>query len=542
MRKVNVWGTALAVCALGLAGCDEKRAPPGEPGVVEEPQARPDPGGGGGTGTDAGVVDAGPGSGGGDDGGTPDGGSGGSGGETDGGVPTDGGTQLGVTLPTLPGWTFYGPEQGGPQQVLGVSADEGGNVWVAGGEEGLFLLEAGKTRLRRFTMADGLRPYGYMPGGGDPPGEKWLKVLSVAGGPAGTVFVGYAGMGDGEGGKKLPDGVRGCETNFDTSARDPAVYKSGDADRVTLKADGTLSVVHYDIFSGPDVNPEHYPTGREKVCSIFRIAWDKSTNSVWFAGNHGFVRGDASYRGQRKADGTWCNGSLRCSGVEEHAHPHLNAYNQPTGGSVVLLTWRYRGLALEPNGDVWVGGHDRSTRFLYGTKGNFWDAQSITEFGQDEYTTAKIDIWKDANPGEYSRPQERTDDNVTGIARGCDGTVYATSIRRRGTDAPRGVARINGNGIVMGYIREGLLFSENVYVAADSSGDCSLWIASNGGGLTRYRASGSEYLHAAALGADLAAMNAVDIQMQGRGEGRRVLVAFQGTATRAGAIGIYSGR
>src|SRR2546430_16323070 len=41
------------------------------------------------------------------------------------------------------------------------------------------------------------------------------------------------------------------------------LFRSGDADRVTLNANGTLSVVHYDIFSGPGVVSAE-PEGREK--------------------------------------------------------------------------------------------------------------------------------------------------------------------------------------------------------------------------------------------------------------------------------------
>src|SRR5438105_12237360 len=177
-------------------------------------------------------------------------------GGTDGG--TDGGSAF-IFVPPPPvdfpspapaGWAFYGPQNGGPHDVFGVSADQGGNIWVAGGEDGLFLMRAGTTTFTRFTMDDGLRPYGYMPDGSDPFGPKFLKVISVAGGPANTVFVGYEGM-------------PGCEGNWDGKNPDPSNYKSGDADRVTVDAAGKLSVVHYDIFSGPGVIGGE-PRGREK--------------------------------------------------------------------------------------------------------------------------------------------------------------------------------------------------------------------------------------------------------------------------------------
>ena len=104
-----------------------------------------------------------------------------------------------VVYPDAHGWTFYGQEQGAPREVYGVTEDEGGNLWVAGGEEGLFLLRPGATTFQRFTLDDGLRPYGYLKDGSAPVGPKYLKVIAVTGGPAGTVFVGqYASVAYGD--------------------------------------------------------------------------------------------------------------------------------------------------------------------------------------------------------------------------------------------------------------------------------------------------------------------------------------------------------
>src|SRR4051812_3845722 len=194
-------------------------------------------------------------------------------------------------------------------------------------------------------MADGLRPYGYLPDGSDPVGPKFLKVIAVTGGPAGTVFVGYEG---------LPD----CEGAWDKEANRPGpngpglayVYKSGDADRVALDPAGKLKVVHYDIFSGPGIVGAE-PEGREKLCSVYRIVWNAATNDLWFGGNHGFAWGDPNFAGNPT-----CNGDTSCSGVVEHAHPAFNG-TRADGSCCDFITEDYRGVAVDPaTGDVWFGG------------------------------------------------------------------------------------------------------------------------------------------------------------------------------------------
>ncbi|HEX8824783.1 MAG TPA: hypothetical protein VF794_32990, partial [Archangium sp.] len=231
-----------------------------------------------------------------------------------------------VVYPDAGGWTFYGPEHGVPREVYGVTEDEGGNLWVAGGEEGLFLLRPGASTFQRFTMDDGLRPYGYLPNGKAPVGPKYLKVIAVAGGPAGTVFVGYEGQAD-------------CESNYyrGKGIKNPNVYKSGDADKVTLTDTG-LQVVHYDISSGPGVIGEE-AGGREKVCSILRIVWDKKHGNLWFGANHAFAWGDPNHQ----ANPT-CNGQRACSGVLEHTHPHITA--KDSSGHQFRLTDAYHGIAV----------------------------------------------------------------------------------------------------------------------------------------------------------------------------------------------------
>lgn len=462
-----------------------------------------------------------------DGGSLPDAGSGGADAGTPGpGLPdggladagaTDGG-QATVPLPTLEGWQFFGPEQGAPREVYGVTADEGGNLWVAGGEEGLFLLRPGDPHLRRFTLEHGLRPYGFMPDGSAPPGPYYLKVLSVAGGPPGTVFVGYAG--------RPGRGQEDCEVNWDTPALDPSRYKSGDADRVTLRADGTLEVVHYDIFSGPGVVRDEM-RGRERLCDILRIAYDRNTQSVWFGANHGFARGDARYPGQ-----PGCNGQLHCSGVQEHVHPAINALDGQ--GRIILLTDAYYGVAVDPSGDVWFGGSDRSTRFRYGSNNrNYWQAQLETESASAAWN--RLDIWPDrvGEPG-MSRPEERVPDDVSSMSVAADGTVWVGSFTQ-------GLAQLDSQGQVLRRLRSQLVAPHVAAVAADPLNG-SVWVGARwGGGLSRVRGDSVSHYGYALFGPALTSSPVVDLQVDRSGPRRRLLVAFQGTPSVPGVVGIYSG-
>ncbi len=453
------------------------------------------------------------------DGGRPDGGTH-DGGAPDGGHPDGGHSDGGIIQPDLSGWTFYGIANGGPQTVLGVTADQGGNIWVAGGEEGLFLLRPQSTRFRRFTMDDGLRPYGYLPDGGDPIGEKYLNVLSVAGGAPGVVFVGYDG-------KPPPPDQLPCEQNWDDpdeSRQDPNIYKSGDADRLTLSGD-RISVVHYDIFSGPNQVPAE-PRGRERLCSIYRIIYDPTTHSVWFGGNHGFAWGDPTHPEDRT-----CNGDPRCSGVLEHSHPAFNCWSDETRTHVWFCTDAYLGMGVNSFGDLWAAGRERTTKFRYATYGNnFWRAQAETEDSHN--WSDRFDIWPDlVTEPDIPTPSERVDDYVSDIAVMPDDSVWIGSSRH-------GMAHFRIGGPTQ-YRLDTVIDSQGRVTGLErDSRDGSLWIGYASGGFARLMPNG-DYLpyDARLLGPEIVRGSIPDIQSDYFNGHRRILVAFK----RTGAIGIFTG-
>ena len=458
MRSIGRWLSAVVVVAVVAGACGRGDGHSSGGGT------------GGGSGSGGGGTGGGGTGGGGTGGGGGGGGTGGGGGQDGGTGGADGGTYQTIDFPTgNPDWQFFGPRNGGPQDVYDAAFDEGGNLWVAGGSEGLFLMKAGSDTFVKFGIADGLHPYGWLNGDvarylGVPDGTPADKnpslsatpVISVAGGPAGTVFVGYQGKPNCE-----DEWDKAGATTIPEHARtDSSVYKSGDADRVTLAGNG-ISVVHYDIFSGPGVVPNE-TAGREKICTVYRIVWDKAKNAVWFGGNHGFAVAQAD-----APNTPTCDGKSGCSPVWEHSHPAISGcgvdYDFAGGGycpsnRTQWMTDAYYGIAVDPsNHDMWMGGSNRSTKFHSGG-GNYYAAQNDTEGSAGHCTGVsgmcdRWDLWPDNQPEWdsthgtiYVSPAMRTaikpydlDDNVSGIAALADGTAWVGSFSH-------GLIRIDSGG------------------------------------------------------------------------------------------------
>ena len=426
-------------------------------------------------------------------GGTDGGTGGGTGGGTDGGTGgggTDGGT--GGTPGTRDGWQFFGRANGGPSQVYGVSSDASGNLWVAGGSEGLFLLQPGATTFQRFTVAQGLTGYN------DGTGVKQQAVISVAGGPANTVYVGY-------------QGVSGCvdafeRYNFNTAYQH--IWKSGDADRVVFNGTG-ISVQHYDISSGPGVVADE-PQGREKICTILRIAYHAATGSVWFGGNHGVAWGNANNNQQ-----------------VEHTHPAINGYRQRGDGtwSYTLLTDSYYGVSPLPNGDVFLGGANRGGRFKWGSMGrSFWSADT-------DLQRNKLDFWPDA-VSDNPYPHQRVDDNVSDMAAMTDGSVWIGSWNR-------GLARWTPTGTQ--YLRlTSLEPNSRVASLERDPQDGSLWVGFTWGGVSRVKDGRVTDYGAAVLGNSMYS-RVPDIQSDVYAGQRRIFVATMGDGGGPAGVWIYTG-
>lgn len=402
-------------------------------------------------------------------------------GVTDGGTDagTDGGTDAGtgpIQFPTSSGWQFYGPQHGGPSQVYGVSADEAGNIWVAGGKDGLFLLEPGASTFKKFTALDGLADCS----------ELGLKetcgVSAVRGAQANTVYVGYHGAGG------------------DSEADPMWMQKTGDADKVVYNG-ATLTVTHYDISSPPGLYAE-YPNGREKIRHVHRILWDKGTGNVWFGGNHGVGVYEA------KSKTTW-----------EHQHAAINGYKlsaaeDPAGASYTMMSGDWWGVALDPAGDLWIGGAHRVAKIKYASEGGqFWATVDPI-----------VDVWPDAQ-AEHARPEMRTDDNVHELVADSGG-VWVGGME--------GLARLTPTGTT--FIPDAKMVDPKVTALERDPKDGSLWVGHLWGGITRIDSGNYSHYSWDAFGKPLIDYVVRDIQSDSHGGQRRILVAFSG-----GAIGIYTG-
>ncbi len=423
---------------------------------------------------------------------------------SDAGTPADGGVVFNpgapVPTPTLADWKFFGRGEGGPKNVLGVTSDQDGNIWVAGGADGLFLLTPGATAFRRFTIADGLTPIEH------PTGNKQQPVLSVAGGKAGEVFVGY----------KADDNAEKLTTAQQADPANKWIIKSGDVDAVTLAGTG-IAVKHLDIFSPAGTFTENnVPStqNREKIFSVERITYNPANGDAIFGSPHGVSM--------------WDGPAKR---VQEHVHADINGFIKETDTSVTILSDAWKGLAVAPSGDLWIAGAYRTGRVAL--------ARTRNIEGGVQPPRPFIDIYPDAVPAN-PKPSQRVDDNVYDLAMNPDGSFWTASLGR-------GLALIVPNADAtpasLTRIEPTAFFANARFTALErDTTDGSVWVGHQAGGVSRRMASGEIQNYSGAFLASnprsdaLLNVDVPDIQSDTFGGQRRLLVAFY-----AGAIGIYTG-
>ena len=249
--------------------------------------------------------------------------------------------------------------------VVAVSSDEpvvtkdGGvsqDLWVAT-HNALYLLKPGDKTFKRFDARNGLHLQGNAvtycadlnfqggdrtcrPGSAADPG-----ISTIVGGGPNEVFVGYWSFHD---------------WNDPNDGNWFDVYRHmGKTDRVRLKADGTLDVVRFDLVAGNSPEFWHDRTIYRMVYDHFihkhelfvgtEHGIDKLSPDKWFEPNAHWPFNDNLY---------W---------MSDHLHPVSCKQEKCTGddGKDTQMMGEWRGLAIAPDGDLWVGGKWSAGKIIY---------------------------------------------------------------------------------------------------------------------------------------------------------------------------------
>jgi hypothetical protein len=197
-----------------------------------------------------------------------------------------------------------------PELPLQASTDEGRNLWVVT-SSALYLMRPGQTTFTRYTTADGLRTW---------------PLLSVAGAGIDEVYVGYQG-------EFGPDD--------DAYVTDPPeLKKSGDLDRIHLKADGTLDVYHFDLHSSDTAETGKYDETRIIVTLLY-VHTGRLRGELYVGSSHGVDR----VVGDQYAD---------------HRHPEtITTWPDGTYG---MHLGDLQAMALTIGGDLYVGNFYKAAR------------------------------------------------------------------------------------------------------------------------------------------------------------------------------------
>ncbi|MHB8418117.1 MAG: hypothetical protein ACYDCL_08570 [Myxococcales bacterium] len=373
---------------------------------------------------------------------------------------------LAAPLPSS-GWSYYGTGEGLSATPSDVSADEGGNVYVAGGDA-VYVKSRGAGRFARFDQSAGLTT------NCDQGQTLMCPILSVAGGGAGQAFIGFQGI--------------GTDQDLDPLWQ----QESGGVDAIAFDGQRVRKVRHVLIATPPGWVTEGAYTmqnGRRKGRQIFRVVFDHRQGphygDVWMGGTHiGFsvLFGNPSAEGWTEypnqypdAVGTW-----------EHDHP---AVSTEAGD---IETGDYYGIAIDPTtGDPWAGNEYRTAgKRGYGAGPGaanpnwpwvaMWPAYDAADQMQSYW-----DVWPDqlAADGFDDIDNPAWKDNTEALTFCADGTLWVGS-------STLGIARRSPAGAVDYYeLPAGL--NDDVYALACDPTDSSIWVGFGWGGLGRLHADGS---------------------------------------------------
>jgi hypothetical protein len=485
-------------------------------------------------------------------GGTPDGGL--EAGIPDAG-PADAGTpDAGVTLRppfTKDGWTFYGAEQGLSTDVSDVSADEGGNVYVAGGDAVYVKKRDGQSFLRFDDGNAGITRNCYVANMSDPaqvsralhpdpPGAPIMcPIISVAGAAPGVAMIGFRGMG----------------TDGDDDAE--WVQDSGGADLVAFDGAALTRTRHVLIGSPPHTicpsngNEAHtyscsyaydwfWVMGRRKLRQVLRIVVNHDHRTAMYGdffmgGTHASLTAllnDAAARGYPDRitgqPAKWGD----AIGVWEHDHPAFYSASRNA-----FLTNEAHALAIDPfSGTPWCSNGYR-TAYLTGGYGAWLGGDDWWLRPQTPPNALYYDFWPDS-----SVPTESLDNNVQSLSFCPDGTLWIGSY-------DHALARMAPGGSVS-YVTlpDPALHGNSVEAVACDPSDGSIWIGLGWGGVMRLKGGAFTTLDPNDPSLPAFTHQSVrSIQIDAWSSPRIVYFAFEptkdasGAITRGGGVAAYQG-
>jgi len=389
---------------------------------------------------DAGPVDAGP---------TVDAGPADAG-PADAGPADAGGIKFGGPGPWPIGNVQYSWQDGLQEMpVVGVSTDENQNLWVAT-NAALYLLRPGDKTFTRFDGHSGLHLPGFpipkcddsagllvpCPAGeAAPPGINEIVGGGAGEGYLGEVFVGYWALHD----WSLTDGTE----------QDPWRH-SGKLDRVRLVTDksGNLSleVVRFDMVSNNTVQYWHNK-------SVMRMVYDHflHPHELYVGCDHGVDK--ISPDKWHPPVGPWfLSEDNQQSWMSDHLHPQACVHKRCTDpGPVTQMLADWRGLAIAPDGDLWVGGRYAAGKIVYVAENTEWWKTPRTPFGPSVFQPSYGSEYLGNCSGErpvFCPPLAGDPVNISAVTVTKDGKVWFASgtLFNEPKDVPYGIASIENPG------------------------------------------------------------------------------------------------
>lgn len=433
------------------------------------------------------------------------------------------------------GFSFYGVEQGLPADVWDVSADEAGNVYVAGGDV-VLAKRRDEEAFRRFDAASA-----GLTRNCDERGTVLCPIVSVAGGAPGVAVIGLKGV--------------GTDGDFDPVWQ----MDSGGADVLSFDGQRLTRTRHVHVAGVPermcldDAPPPCFDGdatwegGRRKVRQVLRLAVNHDAGSiqygdVWMAGTHGtfsVLVANPERRG-------WVDLTLQYPGTEdrryvwEHDHPAMTAWIG-TGANRrrEFLSGTSTAIALDPTtGDPWAANETRlASKRGYGAVPDGWWLPLWPPWSAGDGELASfLDVWPDPRPADPSASDAldpRWMDNVSSLSFCDDGTLWIASLYH-------GLARRSPDGAIDHVPLPAGLGNSASAVACDPS-DGSVWVGFNWGGFGRFDGGWWSIFEVSPPAAFAAQSPVRNIQIDRWASPRIVYFAHAASALGPGGVTVYRG-